>query len=154
MDSDRNRVIAKVRGLMAMTVANGCTEQEELAAARMVGKLLAQIGESADTAPASHRRSVIEERLDSVLLEKAMTESVLKSAVMELAVTYINVVSPPAAQGGRWQTVAAQPVLESYLFPMLGVAGSRLGAQVVRLLLADLIADGQLPDTMAVLKDE
>ncbi|MEW6018431.1 MAG: DUF2786 domain-containing protein, partial [Pseudomonadota bacterium] len=46
--TEREKIAARIRALLAKTVANGCTEEEALAAAQLAAKLLAQYGLTLD----------------------------------------------------------------------------------------------------------
>lgn len=145
----RQRLLARLRALMARTVANGCTEDEELAAARMAGKVVAQLDGSAPPAPepaiwAQSERSSAEYQ---TILEKTTAETLLKAAVQELALNHINTVSPPRRRlpGGPTERVGIHDLLEPQLGMMLSSAGTRMGRQILRQIIDDLVYDGSLP---------
>lgn len=48
MSSDRERIAAKIRALLAKTVENGCTEEEAISAARVAATLLAKYNMTID----------------------------------------------------------------------------------------------------------
>lgn len=147
----RQRLLARLRALMARTVANGCTEEEELAAARMVGKVAAQLDGGAPPAPepppapwAQAERSSAEYQ---TLLEKNTAESLLKAAVQELALNHINTVSPVRKRnlGEPTERVDIHELLEPHLGMMLAVGGTRMGRQILRRMVDELVYDGDLP---------
>lgn len=147
----RQRLLARLRALMARTVANGCTEEEELAAARMVGKVAMQIdgGRAPEPAPppaawAQAERSSAEYQS---LLEKNTAESLLKAAVQELALNHINTVSPPRRRivGEPTERVGIHELLDPHLGMILTTAGTRMGRQILRQIIDELVYDGALP---------
>ncbi len=155
----RERLLVRLRALMARTVANGCTAEEELAAARMVGKVAAQLDGAAPPAPepsptlaptpaptpwAQAERASPEYQ---ALLEKTMAETLLKAAVRELALNHINTVSPPRRRvvGEPTERVGIHELLTPVLGMMVGVAGTRMGSQILRGIIDELVYDGELP---------
>jgi hypothetical protein len=152
---DNRRILGRLRGLMAKTVANGCTEEEELSAARMVGKMVEQLDASPGAAEPTDLSWALRER-DSqqyqMLLEKNTAEGLLKSALQELAVNHINTVSPPRRNIGRQavEWVRTLDLLEAYFSMMLGIGGSRLARTIVARTIEELILDGALPDSLAI----
>lgn len=147
----RERQLARLRALMSRTVANGCTAEEELAAARMVGKVAAQLDGTAQPEPepppvpwAQVERSSAEYQ---ILLEKATAETLLKAAVQELALNHINTVSPPRRRiaGEPTERIGIHELLEPLLGMMLSTAGTRMGRQILRQVIDELIYDGALP---------
>lgn len=149
----RQRLVARLRALMARTVANGCTEDEELAAARMVGKVAAQIDGSAPPEPepeppkvpwAQKERSSAEYQ---TILEKTTAETLLKAAVQELALNHINTVSPPRRRlaGEPTERIGIHELLDPHLGMMLSTAGTRMGRQILRQIIDELVYDGALP---------
>jgi hypothetical protein len=157
---DRNRLTGRIRALMAKTVANGCTEEEELSAARMAGKLAEQLdGAPSDAAPQPETQpeaSWAAQERDSPqyqgLLEKNTLEGLLKTALQELSLNHINTVSPPRRniRGQPVEWVRTQDLLEPYLAMMLGSGGSRMACTIVSGLIQELILDGLLPDALAI----
>jgi hypothetical protein len=152
----RQRLLTRLRALMTRTVANGCTEDEELAAARMVGKVAAQLDggappeAEAEAAPAPQAAWAQRERASSeyqAILEKTTAETLLKAAVQELALNHINTVSPPRRRmtGEPTQRVDIHELLEPHLGMMLCTAGTRMGRQILRQVLDELIYEGALP---------
>lgn len=147
----RERLLARLRALMARTIANGCTEDEELAAARMVGKVSAQLdGMAPPPAAAPVPAWAQAERTSAeyqTLLEKNTAEALLKAAVQELALNHINTVSPPRRKvaGERTERVDIHELLEPQLGMMLATAGTRMGRQILRGIIDDLVYDGALP---------
>lgn len=153
-DGERGRLTAKVRALMSKTVVNGCTEEEELAAARMAGRLAAQL-DALPGGPESGPSWAARERQSpdyQVLLEKNMMETLLKASLQELALNHINTVSPPGrtSRGQAVEWVHTIELLEPHLVMMLGAGGSRLGRDIVVRVIEDLIADGLLPGALAI----
>lgn len=152
-DAVRLRMVARLRALMARTVANGCTEEEELAAARMVGKVAAQLEGSAPPEPEPEPPKVPwaqSERASAeyqTILEKTTAESLLKAAVQELALNHINTVSPPRRRlsGEPTERIGIHELLEPHLGMMLSTAGTRMGRQILRQLVDELVYDGALP---------
>lgn len=147
----RERLLARLRALMARTVANGCTAEEELAAARMVGKVAGQLDGGAPPAPepppapwAQAERASPEYQ---AVLEKNTAEALLKAAVQELALNHINTVSPPRRRvaGEPTERVGIHELLEPQLGMMLSAAGTRMGRQILRQVIDELVYDGALP---------
>lgn len=148
----RERLLIRLRALMARTVANGCTDEEELVAARMVAKVVAQLGGDAEPAePEKAKQSWAQAERDSqeyqALLEKSTTETLFKAAVQELALNHINTVAPPRRRqpGEPVERVDIHELLEPHLAMMLAVGGTRMGRQILRRTIAELVYDGQLP---------
>lgn len=148
----RDRLVMRLRALMARTVANGCTGDEELVAARMVGKAIAQVDAMSGGAPPeapepSWAQAERESREYQTLLEKNTTESLLKAAVQELALNHINTVSPASKRntGEPTERVDIHELLEPHLGMMLAVGGTRMGRQILRRMVDELIYDGALP---------
>lgn len=151
----RERQIAKLRALMAKTVANGATEQEELAAARMVAKLVGRVAPEPEPEPQPGPSWAGAERQDpgfQALLEKNTLESLFRAAVQELALNHINTVSPPsrARSGEPVEWVRARDLLEPHLAMMLAGAGSAMGRTLLRRAIDELIYDGLLPERLAI----
>ncbi|TAN61308.1 MAG: DUF2786 domain-containing protein [Magnetospirillum sp.] len=153
---DRSRALARLRALMAMTTANGCTEEEELAAARMVAKLIEQIDGQPGAAGSTDPSWAARERDNpqyQALLEKNTLEGLLKAALQELALGHINTVSPARrnVRGQPVEHVRTTELLQPYFAMMLGSAGaSRMARSIVDTALEELIYDGLLPDTLAI----
>jgi len=152
----RERALARLRALMSMTTANGCTEEEELAAARMVAKLIEQIdgqpaaAGSTDSSWASRERDNPQYQ---ALLEKNTLEGLLKAALQELALGHINTVSPAKRniRGQAAEYVRTTDLLQPYFAMMLGSAGaSRMARSMIDTTLEELIYDGLLPDMLAI----
>lgn len=156
----RVRLVARLRALMARTVANGATDQEELVAARMVGKMIAQLdgAPSKDeplnppppppqTPPPSWAKAERDSQEYKDLLAKNTAESLLRAAVRELALNHINTVSPPRRimEGVPVERVPARELLEPHLVMMLAPDGSRLSRSIIRQELDELIYEGSLP---------
>lgn len=151
----RDRLLARLRALMARTVANGATPDEELAAARMVGKMMAQIDATGGIVPPSSDQPdplswAQNERNDpeyKQLLEKNTCEGLLKAAVQELALNHINTVSPPRRllEGGPCERVSTRALLDPHLTMMLAPGATQLARQLLRQAVEELIYDGALP---------
>lgn len=153
---DRAKSLARLRAMMAMTTANGCTEEEELAAARMVAKVVEQIdgspapGARGDVSWAARERDNPQYQL---MLEKNTLEGLLKAALQELALAHINTISPAKRElrGRPVQWVRSAEVLLPYFNMMLGGAGaSRLARDIVEGIVEELMLDGLLPDALAL----
>ena len=153
---DRSRALARLRALMALTMANGCTEEEELAAARMVAKLIEQIDGQLGAAGSTDPSWAARERDNpqyQALLEKNTLEGLLKAALQELALGHINTVSPAKRnlRGQPVEYVRTTDLLQPYFTMMLGSAGaSRMARSIVDTTLEELIYDGLLPDALAI----
>ena len=158
---DKARILARLRALMAMTMANGCTEEEELAAARMVAKLIEQVDGQAAVAGAAAGTTTdpswaARERDNpqyQALLEKNTMEGLLKAALQELALGHINTVSPANRniRGQPVEYVRTTDLLQPYFNMMLGGAGaSHMARSIVDTTLEELIYDGLLPDALAI----
>jgi hypothetical protein len=153
---DRAKGLARLRALMAMTTANGCTEEEELAAARMVARAVEQLDGAPAASPATDPSWAARERDNpqyQTLLEKNTLEGLLKAALQELALAHINTVSPPrrSLRGQPVEWVRTTELLLPYFNMMLGGAGgSRLARDMVEAIVEELILDGLLPDALAM----
>lgn len=175
---DRIRAMTRLHALMAHTVANGCTEDEELAAAGMAGRLAQEIaalsggggpssgpnsgspyalgGEDylrpADRVAAEHVRAERESAEYKAALAKSTMEGLLKSAVQELAMAHLNTVSPPGKRGEhrRTQMIDARTILLNHLSMALGVASARMSRDILADTIEELIQDGMLPDRLAI----
>lgn len=148
---ERSRLLARMRALMAKTVANGATAEEELTAAAMAGKLAAQL----DTAPKPQVSWAVEERKSpeyQALLEKNTLENLFKAAVQELALNHINTVSPPRRKvaGEPVEWVLTRELVGPHLSMMLGAGGSRLHWDLLSQAIEELIYDGALPERLAI----
>jgi hypothetical protein len=154
-EGERLRLQTKMRGLMAKTMANGCTDEEELAAARMVGRLVEQLDALPGGSPAAQASWAANERASpqyQALLEKNILESLLKSTVQELALEHINTVSPPRRdlRGVPVERVLTPDLVEPYLAMMLGVGGARSARDILARLIEELIIDGMLPQAVSI----
>ena len=149
-------MLARLHALMAMTTANGCTEEEELAAARMVAKLIEQIDGQPPAAGTTDPSWAARERDNpqyQALLEKNTLEGLLKAALQELALGHINTVSPAKRniRGQAVEYIRTTDLLQPYFAMMLGSAGaSRMARSFVDTALEELIYDGLLPDALAI----
>lgn len=161
MTSDeKHRALQRLHALMAHTVANGCTADEELSAARMAGRLADEImGAVTDELPESFEPLRPADRLRAeresaeykAALEKSTVEGLLKSAVQELSLAHINTLAPPgrrADRGVEWLDV--RHLLNSHLSMVLGVSSARMSRQVLADTIEELVQDGMLPDRLAV----
>ncbi len=153
---DRAKGLARLRALMAMTTTNGCTEEEELAAARMVAKAVEQLDGNPVAAPATDPSWAARERDNpqyQLLLEKNTLEGMLKTTLQELALAHINTVSPPKRnlRGQPVEWVRTTELMLPYFNMMLGSSGaSRLARGIVEGMVEELILDGLLPDALAM----
>jgi hypothetical protein len=151
---ERARQITRLRALMARTVANGCTEDEELAAARLVGRVVEAIEGNA-APPATQAEAVRAERQSPeyrVLLEKNILEGLVKAAVQELALGHLNAVAPPRPKvaGQPVQVLRVPEMLEAHLSMVLGIGASRASRDVLARTIVELVQDGQLPARLSV----
>lgn len=156
----RLRVLARLRALMARTVSNGATEDEELVAARMVAKTIRQLDglpiepepPPPVAAPPSWARAERESQEYKQLLEKNTTESLLRAAVQELALNHINTVSPPRRRldGGPVERVGTRELLEPHLAMVLAPGASNLSRSIIRHALDELIYEGALPQWLDI----
>lgn len=160
----RARLLMRLRALMAHSVANGATEAEELAAARMVGKMVAQLDGGSTAAPPSpppelrpvsqpswaeaERKSPEYQRL----LEKNVMESLFKAAVQELALNHINTVSPPRRRiaGEPVERVDTRALMEPHLSMVLAPGGMMMARHILADTLEELIQDGALPQWLDI----
>lgn len=176
---DRIRAMTRLHALMAHTMANGCTEDEELAAAGMAGRLAQEIAalpgsdpespsrspsgsnyelggqdylRPADRVAADHVRAERESADYKAALAKSTMEGLLKSAVQELAMAHLNTVSPPGKRGEhrRTEMIDARTILLNHLSMALGVASARMSREVLADTIEELIQDGMLPDRLAI----
>lgn len=147
----RERLVIRLRALMARTVANGCTPEEEMAAARMVGKVAAQLDGGAPPEPAPPAKPWAQTERASPeyqnILEKNTAETLLKAAVQELSLNHINTVSPPRRRltGEPVERVEIHALLEPHLGMMLSTASTRMGRQILRQIVDELVYEGALP---------
>jgi len=149
----RTRQITRLRALMSRTVANGCTEDEELAAARLVGRVVEAIeGAPAPPSQAEAARAERQSPEYRMLLEKNTLEGLLKAAVQELSLNHINAVAPPrpkvAGQPVQWFRVPE--ILEAHLAMVLGVGSARMSREIIGRTIEELVQDGQLPARLAI----
>jgi hypothetical protein len=149
----RERLVGRLRAFMARTVANGCTEEEELAAARQVAKTMEQLGDTPSGKPDLSWAQAERQSGDyQALLERNTIESLFRAAILELALSHINTVAPPrpksAAQPVLW--VNTMELLEPHLSMMLNAGATRLSRDVLWRSLEELIQDGQLPEKLAI----
>ncbi|MEW5729296.1 MAG: DUF2786 domain-containing protein [Pseudomonadota bacterium] len=154
----RARVLARLRALMARTVANGATPEEEMVAARMVGRLMTQLDAMDGTPPLppppprpepppSWAQAELNSREYKQLLEKNTLEGLFKAAVQELALDHINTVSPPRRRldGEPVQRVDTRDLLLPHLGMMLAPGATQLARDLLRQSVEELIYDGALP---------
>lgn len=154
----RARVLARLRALMARSVANGATPDEELVAARMVGRLIGQIDSMDGTPPLpeppprpeaapSWAQAELDSREYKQLLEKNTLEGLFKAAVQELALEHINTVSPPRRhlEGVPVERVDTRALLLPHLGMMLAPGGTQLARDLLSQSVEELIYDGALP---------
>ena len=148
-----DRLLHRLRSLMARTVANGATAEEELVAARMAGRVMAQLDAmcGGDPPPAVPSPEWVRSERESPeyqqLLEKNTAESLLKAAVQELALEHVNRVAPPRKRqpGELVERVGILALLEPYLGMVLSAGSSRLGRDILRQTIEELVYEGALP---------
>lgn len=144
----RHRLLHRLRAVMARTVANGATDEEEMAAARMAGRIAAELDGQPMPAPAAPAiRRERESPEFQRLLEQTITESLLKTAVQELALEQINRIAPPRRRqpGEALERVGIHPLLDGHLGMTLGVGANQAARVIVGRLVDELVQDGQLP---------
>ena len=152
---ERQRAFVRLHALMAHTVANGCTDEEEVSAARMAGRLADDIlkmsGDNVGEPSASQVRVERQSGGYQAALEKTMVEGLLKSAIQEMALSHINQLAPPGrSSGGQTQWLDIRSLLGGHLSMVLGVANSSVGRKVLADIVEELVQDGMLPDRLAV----
>jgi hypothetical protein len=160
--TSRENDLNRLRALMAMTVANGCAEEEELSAARMVARTIEHLDSSAEAAAADVEKPSAEpswaarERESSeyqTLLEKTTLETMLKAALQELALGHIATVIPVRRldRGQPFDRVPCANVLRPHFQSILrGAGGSRMARAILDGALEDLIQDGALPESLDI----
>lgn len=147
----RERLLHRLRALMARTVANGASPDEELVAARMTAKVIAQLDGNAppvpETPPPNWAQAERDSREYQQLLEKSTTETLLKTAVQELALEQINRVAPPRRRhpGEYLERVAIHDLLDAHLGMALSVGANRLARDILGRAIDELVYEGQLP---------
>lgn len=151
---ERARLLHRLRALMSRTVANGCTEEEEMAAARLVGRMVAQLETGAAEVPPSAERVRAERESAGyqAALERNTLEGLLKAAIQELALSHINTMSPPGRKlrGQMVSWVSVPEMLQAHLSMVLGTGDQRLAREILADTVEELIQDGQLPARLAV----
>ena len=155
----RRRALQRLHALMAHTVANGCTDDEEVSAARMAGRLADDIMKMTNDADGEPSASQVRAERQSggyqAALEKTMVEGLLKSAVQEMALSHINQLAPPGrSPGGHAQWLDMRALVGGHLGMVLGVANSPLGRKVLADIVEELVQDGMLPDRLAVASEQ
>ncbi|CAA7624464.1 hypothetical protein [Magnetospirillum sp. UT-4] len=153
----RERLLHRLRALMARTVANGATPEEELSAARMAAKVSAQIdtmdGVAVERGSGPEwARAERESESYQRALERNTAETLLKAAVQELALEHVNRVAPPRKRlpGEVVERVGIHDLLEPYLGMMLAANSSRVGRALLRQTIDELVYEGALPPWMDV----
>jgi len=148
----RERLLHRLRSLMARTVANGATPDEELVAARMAAKVIAQLDGTAPPkaeapAPPNWAQAERDSREYQQLLEKNTAEMLLKNAVQEMAVEHLNRVAPPRRRqpGERLERVGIHELLDLHLGMALSVGANRMARDILGRAIDELVYDGQLP---------
>ena len=156
---ERIRAFARLHAVMAHTMANGCTEDEELSAARMAGRLADELapdqaGADGDGEPTAAQRLQAERQSADYIaaLERNTMEGLLKSAIQELSMAHLNLVSPPQQRLGphERQWVDVRALLGSHLSMALSVSGGHAARQILAETIEELIQDGMLPERIAV----
>lgn len=141
---------------MARTVANGATASEELVAARMAAKVIAQLDGAAPPEAAPPPPNWAQAERDSreyqQLLEKNTTETLFKNAVQEMALDQINRVAPPRRRqpGERLERVDIHDLLDAHLGMALSVGSNRLARDILARTIDELVYDGQLPSYLDI----
>ena len=158
----RAQVLARLRALMAMTVAHGCTEDEELAAARQVARTIAELDADAAAIAAAPVAGgwAGRERADPAYratLDRAMLRDLLKAAVRELALAHLATLLPrrvkgttPSAPRPRVRADTRALLLDAMAAALGAVSGPRPAQDEIAAALDDLIEDGSLPATLAL----
>lgn len=144
----RFRLVHRLRAVMARTTANGATDEEEMAAARMAGRIVAELdAEPAPPPPAVAARRERDSPEFQRLLEQTVTESLLKAAIQELALDQINRIAPPRRRqpGEALERVGIHPLVDGPLGMTLGVGANQLARVIVGRMVDELVQDGQLP---------
>ncbi|MGE4280153.1 MAG: hypothetical protein AB7G62_11230 [Magnetospirillum sp.] len=149
----RERLLHRLRALMARTVANGATPDEELVAARMTAKLIAQLDGTAPPKaeapppPPNWAAAERDSREYQQLLEKNTAEMLLKNAVQEMAIEHLNRVAPPRRRqpGERLERVGIHELLDLHLGMALSVGANRMAREILGRAIDELVYDGQLP---------
>lgn len=150
----RIHLLNRLRSVMARTVANGCTEEEERAASRMVAKLSEQLDALEDARPAAQAASAAHwaksERSSGEyqeILEKNTTAALFKAAVQELALSHINLVAPPQHRpaGHAFDRVGIHELLDAHLAMMLTAGTTQMGRTVLKRTIDELVYEGALP---------
>ncbi|OJX68096.1 hypothetical protein [Magnetospirillum sp. 64-120] len=148
----RERLLHRLRALMARTVANGATPDEELVAARMAAKVIAQLDGTAPPKaeappPPNWAAAERDSREYQQLLEKNTAEMLLKSAVQEMAIEHLNRVAPPRRRqpGERLERVGIHELLDLHLGMALSVGANRMARDILGRAIDELVYDGQLP---------
>ncbi|MBR9972724.1 hypothetical protein [Magnetospirillum sulfuroxidans] len=152
----RDRLLHRLRALMARTVVNGASPDEELVAARMTAKVIAQLDGSApppaQPPPPNWAQAERDSREYQQLLEKSTTETLLKNAVQELALEQINRVAPPRRRqpGEYLERVGIHDLLDAHLGMALSVGGNRMAHDILARAIDELVYEGQLPAHMDI----
>lgn len=154
---DRARQIGRLRALMSRTVANGCTEEEELAAARQVAKAVEQLGENADPMALTQQADLVRAERQSGdyqrMLERTTMEGLFKAAIQELALNHINALAPPKRRpvpGARVEWLRVAEMLEAHFVMALAIGNSNLARKILAATLEELVQDGMLPARLAM----
>jgi hypothetical protein len=152
----RERLLHRLRALMSRTTANGATPEEELAAARMTAKVIAQLDGSQPPEAEPPKPNWAEAERNSreyqQLLEKTTTETLLKNAVEELALEQVNRIAPPRRKisGEQTERVDIHELLDVHLGMALSAGSSRLAAEILARAVDELVYEGRLPPHMDI----
>lgn len=156
----QERLLHRLRALMARTVANGATPEEELVAARMVARLIAQMDQMGglpapaqpERPPPSWAQAERDSREYQLLLEKNTAEALLKAAVLELATEHINRVAPPRRKrpGEPVERVGIHELVDPHLGMALATGGSRQSREILARMVDELVYDGALPSFLDI----
>lgn len=151
------RLLARLRALMAHTVSNGCTEDEELAAARQISKVVARLDAQESSAPESWAESERRTPDYQRALERGAVDGLFRAAVQELALNHINTVAPPKRRHDPYismERVDMLDLLEQHLGMVLSAGTDRPTRQALRDVIAELILDCALPRWLDIPLDQ
>lgn len=148
------KAVIKLRALMARTVANGCTPEEELQAARMVAKIVGDMEDLPATSanqsgvrPTSWAAAEQNSREYQLILERNTSEMLLKAAITELSLSHIHNIAPPRQKGLGEPTsrIEINSLLVPHLSMVLPSINTKPGYQMLTRILAELAEEGAIP---------
>ncbi len=147
-------LVETLRAAMARTVANGCTADEELAAARAIARLIVRLDSApSPSTPAQGSNWAEAERTDpayQTALARSMAETMLKSAILELSLSHLHTLSPPGRRMDRSQRVGIHHLLDGHLGMMLPPGNTQAGRRLIAEIVDELVEDGALPLFLAM----